>query len=154
MGAMSKLGGCCSFFGSVLTNKRRRLRLVVVLTAVRNSRTRQHVLPCGASQQEQASSEAVESTHNDTLPCSNVCSPWRSRPQVLEITTAALAAQEAAKLKALVESDAHLLDNVALTDEEKMGYTLLVCNCVAELVVVVIHIAYSFVRAAAHGAVA
>ena len=153
MGVMSKLGGCCSFFGSVLTNKRRRLRVVVVLTAVRNSRTRQHVLPCGASQQEQASSEAVESTHNDTLPCSNVCSPWRSRPQVLEITTAALAAQEAAKLQALVdhlESD----NGAAPTDPAVMAYTLLVCNCAAEVVVVVIHIAYSFVRAAAHGAVA
>ena len=45
MGALSKLGGCLSFFGSILTNKRMRLRFVVVLTAVRHSHARQHVLP-------------------------------------------------------------------------------------------------------------
>ena len=77
------------------------------------------------------------------------CAPRTTR-QVLEITTAALAAQEAAKLQALVdhlESD----NGAAPTDPAVMAYTLLVCNCAAEVAFVVMHILYSFVRASSHG---
>lgn len=69
---------------------------------------------------------------------------------MLEITTAALAAQEGAKLQKLV----NFMENEGgktSSDPEVMGYTLLVCNCAAEVAFVVMHILYSIVRASSHG---
>ena len=74
MGALSKLGGCLSFFGSILTNKRMRLRFVVVLTAVRHSHARQHVLPLCERLREQGESTPL------TCPAQTVSWPCCTSP--------------------------------------------------------------------------
>jgi hypothetical protein len=143
MGAFSKgLGGCLSLVGSLVTNKRRRLRFVVVLTAVRNSHALQHVLTlCAPPRAESTDFVLLKTGYARPAP--------PPHPQVLEITTAVLAAQEATKLQALV--DLKESKGAAPTDPEVMAYTLLVCNCAAQVVFVTMHILYSFVRASLRG---
>ena len=74
MGALSKLGGCLSSFGSVLTNRRTRLRFVVGLTAVRHSHARQHVLPLCERLREQGESTPL------TCPAQTVSWPCCTSP--------------------------------------------------------------------------
>jgi hypothetical protein len=147
MGAFSKgSGGCLSFFGSLLTNKRRRLRVLVVLAAVRNSHALQHVLTlCEAPR-----AEGVAVSDSVLLKTGYARPAPPPHPQVLEITTAALAFQEGIKLNALVTSV--VVDNSkAPRNMEAMSITLLVCNCAAQVVFVTMHILYSFVRASSRG---
>ena len=66
--------------------------------------------------------------------------------QQLEIVTAVIASLQAKKIQGLIT---HLeTDNgVSATDNTVMAYTLLVCNCSAEAILIVIHFVYGCVRA-------
>ena len=131
MGVGSAISACLGKVATVLTNPRLRLRFFVVLSTVRQARA----LP------------------SLCLPPSPLWTPRHSRAtaptstaQLLEIVTAVIASLQAKKIQALVT---HLMtDNgVSATDNIVMAYTLLVCNCSAEAILIVIHFVYGCVRA-------